>query len=93
MPSSGMLRCVAVVITDVSEKLNASIIRVTRIGALRNLELASNRSSLSIYLSIHLSIYLYIQIPSLLNEKRIQTPWPLVNKRNIVNDSSHEMVI
>jgi hypothetical protein len=34
MPSSGMLRHVALVRTDVSEELNASIIRVTRIGEL-----------------------------------------------------------
>jgi hypothetical protein len=34
MPSSGMLRRVALVRTDVSEELNASIIRVTRIGEL-----------------------------------------------------------
>jgi hypothetical protein len=34
MASSGMLRLVALVRTDVSEELNASIIRVTRIGDL-----------------------------------------------------------
>jgi hypothetical protein len=34
MSSSGMLRCVALVITDVSEELSASIIRVTGIGEL-----------------------------------------------------------
>jgi hypothetical protein len=32
MASSGILRRVALVRTDVSEELNASIIRVTRIG-------------------------------------------------------------
>jgi hypothetical protein len=36
MASSGMLRRVAVVRTDVSEELRASIIRVTRMGALEN---------------------------------------------------------
>jgi hypothetical protein len=34
MPSSGMLRRVALVETDVSEELSASIIKVTRIGEL-----------------------------------------------------------
>jgi hypothetical protein len=34
MSSSGMLRCVALVRTNVSEELSASIIRVTRIGDL-----------------------------------------------------------
>jgi hypothetical protein len=34
MPSSGVLRCVALVITDVSEERSASIIKVTRIGEL-----------------------------------------------------------
>jgi hypothetical protein len=34
MASSGMLRRVTLVITDVSEELNASIIRVIRIGEL-----------------------------------------------------------
>jgi hypothetical protein len=35
MRSSGMLRRVALVRTDVSKELSASIIRVTRIGELR----------------------------------------------------------
>jgi hypothetical protein len=34
MASSGMLRRVALLVTDVSEKLSASIIRVTKIGEL-----------------------------------------------------------
>jgi hypothetical protein len=44
MAFSGMLRRVALVRTDVSEELGASIIRVTRIGELgKTLAVASNR--------------------------------------------------
>jgi hypothetical protein len=46
MPSSGTLRRVALVITDVSEERSASIIRVTRIGELGTLPVTSNRSTL-----------------------------------------------
>jgi hypothetical protein len=44
MPSSGMLRCVALVTTDVVEELSASIIRVTRTSELgTTLAVTSNR--------------------------------------------------
>jgi hypothetical protein len=44
MPSSGMLRRVALVRTDVSEEPSASFIRVTRIGELgTTLAVTSNR--------------------------------------------------
>jgi hypothetical protein len=47
MVSSGMLRRVALVTTDVSEELRASIIMVTRIGELRTtLAITSNRRTL-----------------------------------------------
>jgi hypothetical protein len=46
MLSSGMLRRVALVRTDVSEELSASIIRVTRIGELGTLAVTSNRRML-----------------------------------------------
>jgi demethoxyubiquinone hydroxylase (CLK1/Coq7/Cat5 family) len=42
MPSSGMLRRVALVGTDVSEERIASIIRVTRIGEVGTLAITSN---------------------------------------------------
>jgi hypothetical protein len=45
MASSGMLRRVALVRTDVSEELSASIIRTTRIGELGYLAITSNRCS------------------------------------------------
>jgi hypothetical protein len=46
MASSGMLRRVALVRTDVSEELGASFIRVTRIGELGTLTVTSNRRTL-----------------------------------------------
>jgi hypothetical protein len=47
MASSGMLRRVALVRTDVSEELSATIIRVTRIGEVRTtLDVTSNRITL-----------------------------------------------
>jgi hypothetical protein len=47
MASSGMLRRVALVRTDVSEELSASIIKVTRIGELgTTLVVTSNRRTL-----------------------------------------------
>jgi hypothetical protein len=47
MASSGMLRRVALVSTDVSEELSASLIRVTKIGELgTTLALTSNRLKL-----------------------------------------------
>jgi hypothetical protein len=44
--SSGMLRRVALVRTDVSEERRASFIRVTRIGELGTFALTSNRRKL-----------------------------------------------
>jgi hypothetical protein len=51
MVSSGMLRHVALVRTDVSEKLSASFMRVTKIGELRTtLAVTSNRRTLLVLL-------------------------------------------
>jgi hypothetical protein len=48
MPSSGMLRRVALVRTDVSKELSASFIRVTRIGELgTTLAVTSNQCTLA----------------------------------------------
>jgi hypothetical protein len=47
MPSSGLLRRVALVRTDVSEELSASFIRVTKIGEVgTTLAVTSNRRKL-----------------------------------------------
>jgi hypothetical protein len=46
MTSSGMLRHVALVRTDVSDELSASIIRVTRIDELGTLAVTSNGRTL-----------------------------------------------
>jgi DNA-binding TFAR19-related protein (PDSD5 family) len=46
MPSAGMLRRVALVRPDISEELRTSIIRVTRIGQLGTLAVASKRGTL-----------------------------------------------
>jgi hypothetical protein len=49
MPFSGMLHRVALVKTDVSEELSASIIRVTRMGDLGISAVTSNRRTLRRY--------------------------------------------
>jgi hypothetical protein len=46
MASSGMLRSVALIKSDVSEELSAYFIMVTRIGELRTLAVTSNRRRL-----------------------------------------------
>jgi hypothetical protein len=46
MTSSGMLRRVALVRTEVSEELSAFVIRATRIGELGTLAVTSNRRTL-----------------------------------------------
>jgi hypothetical protein len=52
MVSSGMLRRVTLVRTDVSEELSASFIRVTRIGELGTTLAVTNNSTLPFYRSL-----------------------------------------
>jgi hypothetical protein len=47
MESSGMLRSVVLVRTDVSEELSTAIFRVTRIGELGTLAVTNNRHAQS----------------------------------------------
>jgi hypothetical protein len=47
---SGMLRCAALIRTNVSEERIVSIIRGTRIGELRKLAVISNRNILLVFL-------------------------------------------
>jgi hypothetical protein len=74
MVSSGMLRRVALVRTDVSEELSASFIRVTRIGELGTLPVTSN-----------LTWYFFAAcVRCQLQQKFLNlTLWPLVRKRTI----------
>jgi hypothetical protein len=57
MASSGTLRRVALVRTDFSEELNASFIRVTRIGELGTLVVTNNRRTLRRLLLVELMQY------------------------------------
>jgi hypothetical protein len=61
MPSSGVLRRVALVRTYVSEELSASFVRVTRIGELgTTLALTSNRDTLRSNTRRHENLRSYI---------------------------------
>jgi hypothetical protein len=70
MASSGMLRLVVLVRTDVLEELSVSIIRVTRTGELGMLAITSNRRTLQ--RTSQTSPFLMKLICSLSD---IQVPW------------------
>jgi hypothetical protein len=65
MVSSGMLRRVALVRTDVSEELSASFIRMTRFGELETkLAVTSNRRTLVFLRSVRLLLVAASVVPS-----------------------------
>jgi hypothetical protein len=60
MSSSGMLRHVALVRTDVSDELSASIIRVARIGELgTTLAVTSNRHTLPLAATTNTNVFFH----------------------------------
>jgi hypothetical protein len=66
MASSGMLGCVALVITDVLEELSAPLIMVTRIGELgTTLVVTSNRRTLQRNLKSYINVLFYETYSSL----------------------------
>jgi hypothetical protein len=74
MASSGMLRRVGLVRTDVTEELSASLIKVTRIGELgTTLAVISNRRTLRRNISSQRAFTLHIEV------NRTRGPVPLAS--------------
>jgi hypothetical protein len=73
MPSSGMMRRVALVRTVVSEECSAFIIRVTRISELETLAVTSNRHR------VHIAIRVLQFLRAVSRYRKLRTiPWDLV---------------
>jgi hypothetical protein len=82
MPSSGMLRRVALVRTDVSEELSAPIIRVTRIGDLGTmLSVTKNRRTLLVTSNVVPSL------PVLVKKLFLRSVRRLIVTANVVSNS------
>jgi hypothetical protein len=84
MASSGMLRRVALVITDVSEELRASIVRATRIGELGMLAINSNRRTLHSYIPLKCQ---FLQEPHGVTSHKMAIFKYILPKNNIIKDS------
>jgi hypothetical protein len=86
MTSSGMLRRVALVRTDVSEKLSASIIRVTRIGELGTMLAATGHRRLLVMANVPSSSILVILMMEALSSSET---WVLTRaiRHNIPEDA------
>jgi hypothetical protein len=85
MPSSGTLRHVALVRTDVSEEPSASIIRVTRIGELGMLAVTSKRHTLRRNTNLIMEA-LHSSEMSVL----IRTTWHNIPEDGILHSHRHE---
>jgi hypothetical protein len=87
MASSGILRRVALVRTDVSDELSASFIRVTRIGELgTTLAVTSNRSTLRQLLGTASVVPSSPNLVTLLKEALISSE-TRASRRNIPEDA------
>jgi hypothetical protein len=74
MASSGMLRCVALVGTDVSEELGASFIRMTGIGELGNMCAVNSNRRFSHFVFLR-SVRRWLVTANVVPSSLILSPW------------------